>query len=379
MGGSTLTPATLIVERDGLDALIGELRAQHRTVLGPLVRDGVITHGEVTGIDDLPIGWTEQQSGGTYRLQPTGTDEIFAFSTPSESWKRYVHPPRALMLRARREGPAITVETPRPEPEPVAFFGVRSCDLAALGILDRVLLDPEATDPNYAVRRSDIFIVAAGCSTPAATCFCASMQTGPSPTSGFDLSIAELKGSEPLSYLIAAGTERGAEVLGLLPGRSATAADHEHATAVHDQAVAAMHRTLDAADPPRAAAAPEHPQWNDIAERCLACGNCTMVCPTCFCSSVEDTTSLDGNHTDRTRVWDSCFGLDFTHMHGGPTRTSIASRYRHWLLHKLVTWQDQFDSSGCVGCGRCITWCPVGIDLTAEIPKLARAATEVAP
>ena len=114
----------------------------------------------------------------------------------------------------------------------------------------------------------------------------------------------------------------------------------------------------------------EHPRWEQVAQRCLTCGNCTMVCPTCFCTTVEDTTNLAGDQAARTRRWDSCFSLDFSYIHGGPVRSSTRARYRHWITHKFAAWIDQFGSSGCVGCGRCITWCPVGIDVTEEIRSL---------
>jgi Fe-S-cluster-containing hydrogenase component 2 len=117
--------------------------------------------------------------------------------------------------------------------------------------------------------------------------------------------------------------------------------------------------------------------WNRVAERCLSCTNCTMVCPTCFCSNVEDITDLKGGYTERWRVWDSCFTNDFTYIHGNPSiRSSTASKYRHWIVHKLASWIDQFGTSGCVGCGRCITWCPVGIDITEEIASLRVSSNE---
>jgi ferredoxin len=120
----------------------------------------------------------------------------------------------------------------------------------------------------------------------------------------------------------------------------------------------------------------ESPHWQEVADRCLTCGNCTMVCPTCFCTSVSDVTDLTGEHAERWTEWASCFELDFTFIHEGPVRTSGASRYRHWLTHKLSTWHDQFDSSGCVGCGRCIAWCPPGIDITEEMATFARRAED---
>ena len=116
-------------------------------------------------------------------------------------------------------------------------------------------------------------------------------------------------------------------------------------------------------------------RWQDLAQRCLDCGNCTMACPTCFCSKVEDITDLTGDHAERWREWDSCFTMDFSYIHGGSVRATTRSRYRQWLVHKLATWLDQFGSSGCVGCGRCITWCPVGIDLTEEVRLIRGSET----
>ena len=116
----------------------------------------------------------------------------------------------------------------------------------------------------------------------------------------------------------------------------------------------------------------EHPQWNNVTERCLNCANCTMVCPTCFCTTVEDVTDLTGEHAERWRKWDSCFTMDFSYIHGGSVRSSTQSRYRQWITHKLATWIDQFGTSGCVGCGRCITWCPVAIDITEEVGEIRK-------
>ena len=362
--------ARLLAKAD-LDGLVRLLADEGRTVIGPVVRDGVITHDEISTVSDLPVGWTEDQDGGRYRLVATGTDESFAFSSPSTSWKRFLYPPRTLLVRARRHNGEMTVEQPEPEAPPVAFFGIRSCDLAALGVLDRVFMDPDATDPTYAARRADVFVVAVACGRPGNTCFCASMDTGPSPRTGYDLAVTELARAEP-EYLVTAGTARGEDLLGRVGGRAATADDESAAASVVEGAVAAMGRALSAEDAARAGDHADHPQWQDVAERCLACGNCTMACPTCFCSTTEDATDLTGSEAERWRVWDSCFTLDFTHLHGGSVRPSTSSRYRQWLLHKLVTWHDQFDSSGCVGCGRCITWCPVGIDITAEAAALAR-------
>jgi len=163
------------------------------------------------------------------------------------------------------------------------------------------------------------------------------------------------------------GSDRGAEVLAEIPHRDARAEDREAAAAVHARTASQMGRELDTAGIKELLYRNlEHPRWQEVADRCLTCGNCTMVCPTCFCTTVEDVTDLEGERVERTQRWDSCFTVDYSQIHGGAVRGSARSRYRQWMTHKLATWHDQFESSGCVGCGCCITWCPVGIDLTEE-------------
>jgi ferredoxin len=120
----------------------------------------------------------------------------------------------------------------------------------------------------------------------------------------------------------------------------------------------------------------EHPRWDEIAARCLSCGNCTMVCPTCFCTNVEDVSDVTGHRAERWRRWDSCFTMSFSYIHGGSVRTSAKARFRQWMTHKLASWIDQFGTTGCVGCGRCIAWCPVGIDLTEEAQALRGVAND---
>jgi len=233
------------------------------------------------------------------------------------------------------------------------------------------------TDPRYGGRRRDAFVVVAECGAPAATCFCPSMGTGPGAAAGYDIALTELDDGEGHRFVARAGTGRGSEVLAGLSQRAAGPGDQAARRAVLERAEATIGRRLDT-DGAAAVLArnPEHPRWEEVARRCLACGNCTLVCPTCFCSDVVDTTDLSATVT-RTRTWASCFDLDHSYVHGGPVRTSVSSRYRQWLTHKLSTWWDQFGTSGCVGCGRCIAWCPVGIDLTEEVAAIA--AGEGAP
>ena len=374
----TVAPETrdaVILSPAGLDALIQELRGDGRTVLGPVMRDGVISHAEISSASDFPIGWTDVQDGGTYRVERRGDGAYFGFAVGPESWKQHLFPASVRLWQARREltetgAQSFKIEADSPETQPTALFGVRPCDLQAIAVQDRVLLDGEFADADYALRRSDLFIVAVECGAPAATCFCASMSAGPQVSAGFDIALTEILDGEH-RFLARAGSTAGEQILARIETRPLEPGDGAAASAVTEQAAAQMTRSLDTTDIKQLLYRNvEHPRWDDVAERCLTCANCTMVCPTCFCTSIEDSTDLSGAHAERHRHWDSCFSLEYSAMGGGSVRRSNKARYRQWLTHKLASWIDQFGSSGCVGCGRCISWCPVGIDLTEEVAAI---------
>ena len=351
-------PVTL--DRGDLDSLIAALRERGYTVIGPRVKSGSIAYDEIASANELPAGWIDVQDGGTFRLEQTGDDALFAHAVGHDSLKRFLFPPQLHVWKVTRgQAPAPAAETvPR-----YAFLGVRSCDLHAVAIQDRVFLEGSYVEPDYAARRRDAFFVAVNCARAGGTCFCVSMDTGPRVTDGFDLVLTEL-GER---FVVEAGTERGEEVLAALPCTPAPDEDVRASLEQTERTAASMGRSMET-DGLRELLQdnPDHPRWAEVADRCLSCGNCTMVCPTCFCSTVEDTTDLTGEEAERTRLWDSCFTLEHSYMHGGSVRRSGSSRYRQWMTHKLSTWIDQFGTSGCVGCGRCITWCPVAIDITEE-------------
>jgi ferredoxin len=263
-----------------------------------------------------------------------------------------------------------------PTPTRRAFLGVRPCELAAIGKQDRVLLEGPHPDPVYRANRAELFLIAVNCGDPADTCFCTSMGTGPGAGPGYDLVLTELVDRDDdergVSYVVEAGTDNGAAVLDAVETSKTTEEEWRSARSVVAEAAAHIGRHLETDGIKELIYDNlESGQWDEIATRCLSCGNCTLACPTCFCTNLEDVTDLAGDNTDRWRVWDSCFSLEFSHLGPGPERASIKSRYRQWFVHKLASWIDQFDESGCVGCGRCITWCPVGIDLTAEVARMS--------
>ena len=323
----------------------------------------------------LPFGWGVELQPGGYRLRQRDDRAAFSNSAGSQSWKQFLHPPREKVWSACRTEDGFEVAAAA-EPAPkFAFFGVRPCDLRAIEIQDQVLGRGAHAGSPYAKRRAGAFIIAVNCTEPGETCFCTSMGTGPQADAGYDLALTELVSEGAHNFLVEIGSAAGAGLLAGVPTVAAGQATAERARSAVSAAAGKMTRSMPAdilhdlmARSDGAA------RWDDVAARCLSCGNCTMACPTCFCTTVADLTDLTGDHAERWQTWDSCFDLDFSYLHGGPVRSSPRSRYRQWLTHKLGTWHDQFGSSGCVGCGRCIVWCPVGIDLTEEVAALQAEA-----
>lgn len=359
--------ARVVVEPSQLAELLDGLVADGHELVGPTVRDGAIVLDRIRGAADLPRGIGDEQRPGHYRLRERGDAAWFGFAASPHSYKRLFQPPRVPLLTIRRRGGEMHVEQPPPPPpRKLALIGARACELAAVEVQDRVLRQGVHADADYAARRRGVFVIAIHCGEPAGTCFCASMGTGPRAGRGYDLGAIEVL--DPAHrFLVDVGSAAGAERLGQVAWREASAAELAGADEVVESAARRMGRQLDTRGLPELLVANrEHPRWAAVAERCIGCANCTMSCPTCFCTTTEDTTDLSGDEATRTRRWDSCFTAEFAYIHGGSARPSLRARYRHWMTHKLATWHEQFGTSGCVGCGRCITWCPVGIDITEE-------------
>jgi formate hydrogenlyase subunit 6/NADH:ubiquinone oxidoreductase subunit I len=359
-----------LAPKDRLQQVIDELRRRSYTVVGPTIDQQAIVYGEIDSIDQLPRGVTDVQAPGSYRLQHTTDDAWFGFVVGPHSWKKYLYPSRLTLSTATPVDGGWRFESHREEPPQYALLGVRACEIAAIRVQDRVLLDGPYIDAVYQGRRERAFILAVNCTLSGANCFCVSMQTGPRCSNGFDLALTETADG----FLVEIGSESGRDVIGCCDARPATPAEIEAAAAARQQAVDGQTKRMDTTNLPQMLMASlDHPRWKEVGERCLSCTNCTMVCPTCFCVSVDEVPDLNTGRVERQRQWDSCFHTEFSTLNGRPVRDDIPSRYRQWLTHKLSTWHDQFGTSGCVGCGRCITWCPVGIDLTEEVAALREA------
>jgi sulfhydrogenase subunit beta (sulfur reductase) len=365
--GESARRVSVVLSADKFGDLLQCIVSRGFDVIGPTVRDGAIIYDRIAAVSDLPVGWTDEQEAAHYRLRRRKDQAFFGYAVGPQSSKKYLHPAEVKLWAAERQQGAFRVLNNEEKQQPRAFLGVRACELGAIAAQDRVLLGDKYRDPIYAARREDAFIVAVQCTQAAPTCFCASMGTGPEIKCGFDLRVTELLDGNH-RFLIESATERGVQLITDLEANPATQTDFIEAQKGVESAKHGQKRSIETAGLKELVYQNfDSPQWDKIAARCLSCANCTMVCPTCFCTTVEDVSDVTGNHAERWRRWDSCFTLNFSYIHGGSIRSSSKARYRQWMTHKLAAWVDQFGSSGCVGCGRCITWCPAAIDITEEV------------
>lgn len=366
---------SLLLSPAALGELVAALMRRGYVVIGPVVRDGAICYEPLSGAGELPAGYTVELEAGSCRLKRRGDEALFGYVVGPKSLKNYLHLPERRVFAAERDNGLFRILPEQTERPRFAFLGVRPCDLAAAAIQDRVFLKDRYQDGEYRARREAAFVVVVHCTEPAATCFCASMGTGPRAKDGFDIALTEIVEPGRHVFVAEAGTAAGAELLAELNASEAPEELRRAAEEALERAASSMKRHLDG-DGLRELLYDrfEDPHWDDVARRCLCCANCTMVCPTCFCVTVEDASEINGRRAERWQRWDSCFTQNFSYIHGGSVRLSPKSRYRQWLTHKLAAWIDQFGASGCVGCGRCIVWCPVGIDITHEVAALREAA-----
>lgn len=370
----------VVVKFEHLEHVLRALSASGYTLIGPTVRDGAIVYDTITSVGQLPAGWADEQEAATYRLHHDGSPTVYNHTAGPHAWKKFLTPPTTELWRLHKSADEFSFDSAPPVATPMAFIGVRACDLAAITILDRVYLEGSYRDRGYESRRKDTFIIAVNCTRAGDTCFCVSMGTGPRATQHFDLALTEISTADRHEFIVDVGSQPAARILSDVPHRDATQLDLDDASRYIAAAEQHMGRRLETSGLQDALyQSRESAHWSNVAERCLACGNCTMACPTCFCSNVQDSTDLCTTCSVRTKTWDSCFTLDFSYIHGGVVRKSVAARYRHWISHKLATWNDQFGTRGCVGCGRCITWCPAQIDITQEAAAVtAPIASEAA-
>lgn len=361
-----------------LNRIFEQFKTGGYKIVGPTIRDNAIVYDEIQDVKDLPVGLTDEQKPGSYRLKRRGDNALFGYVVGPQSWKKFLFPPLLTIWEAKRSNGKFELIEPNFEAQKFVFVGVRACEISAILIQDKIFGEGQYKDLNYLKIRENVFLIAVNCNEPGDNCFCLSTGTGPRVLTGYDIVLTEVV-SDGEHYLLArAGTEEGKEMLEMLGFAEATKEEIEKADKVSSDAIKKFKKEVDLEGIVELLQSNyESPLWDKVSEKCLTCANCTMVCPTCFCNTIEDVTDLSGQNAKRVRRWDSCFTLEFSYIHGGSLRYSTMSRYRQWMVHKLSTWKNQFGMLGCVGCGRCITWCPVGIDIVENVKIFKRELSKV--
>jgi sulfhydrogenase subunit beta (sulfur reductase) len=236
-GTATISPASL-------QLLLDTLIARDFEVVGPTTRDGAIVYDRIRRVADLPIGWTDRQDAGRYRLERRDDSALFGYNVGPQAWKRFLHRPVETLWTARKDQNGTTIEQGNSAAPKYAFIGVRACELHAIAIQDRVFMQGPYADQPYAARRQNAFFVAVNCGQAGGTCFCVSMQSGPKAESGFDLALTELLDDSQHEFLVEIGSAAGAEVLEQIPHRAATDDERTRAATVVAQTREQMGRRL---------------------------------------------------------------------------------------------------------------------------------------
>jgi ferredoxin len=364
--------ASGFLPRAQLQQLFDVLHQQGFACVGPKQADNAIVYAEIQGVDDLPKGLEVDQSPGQFSMQQQEHDRHFSWANTAQAIKPLSFTSREVLWQCEKDAQGnLHFKQHMPPSRAIAIIGARACDLAALRLQEQHFLNPYAEDPWFKQRIGNLFIVAVHCSHAAATCFCHNTGDGPRASRDFDIAMHELD----QGFILEAGSYSGEKILRKLALDKITAQHSKLAEEQINTTISRQTRTLPAEVKDILLQRLEHPHWEKVGERCLSCGNCTAVCPTCFCHQQHDEFSMANNTGSHYREWSSCFTHNHGYISGHSLRPTTARRYRQWLTHKFANWYEQYGRSGCVGCGRCITWCPVGIDVTVELKALCESET----
>jgi len=365
--------ATRFLAYEHLQQLIHAIIDHGYSCIGPQMRDGTIIYDSLTSVEELPLGINIEQSPGHYSVSHTGSTHYFDWANGPQAIKPLLFAPREKLWQSTKSvSGEISFSVTPPSEAPVAIFAARACDIAAMKLQDQHFLQQRFIDPYYQSRRDNLLLIAVNCSHPSSTCFCHSTGDGPFAEDGFDIALTELDDG----FLITAETTIGEKILQSLPLQNSTQEQLDQSAAILHTAQQQQRALPEADIPQQLFRQLNNTAWQEIAETCLSCGNCTAVCPTCFCHSEHDQAELDGTHSSHYREWDSCFTQGHSYIHGITIRADTSQRYRQWLTHKFGSWVEQYGRSGCVGCGRCISWCPVGIDVVESVTSIVESKHE---
>ncbi len=355
--------------RDHFDTLLTALHKLGAHCVGPTVMDDSIHYTTLTSSTQLPQQVHDHQGPGHYRLSTSTESRWFAWANGAQALKPLVFVPQEILWRSERDSEGnLQFSNSKQEPPLTAVIGVRACDLAALALQDQHFLDGLEQDSAYARRRQQLILIAVNCTHPSANCFCHSSGDGPEVKQDYDLLLDELDDG----FAVRSASPMGEKICQQLQLEALTNSQQDEIKHANLRAIEQQTKHLPEGNLEQALKNLQGSgRWQQIAERCLSCGNCTAVCPSCFCHSQHDEPAANSMSSAHIRQWDSCFSHGHSYIHGMVIHNETRFRYRQWLTHKFSGWFEQYGRSGCVGCGRCITWCPVGIDVTEELHALA--------
>lgn len=338
-GGPGSRISDLLVSKKTFFSWLDSLRGRF-SLIGPVKADGLTEFRQINSSDELNMGYhsTMLSPGKAYLYRPR--EELFSFSF----------------------GNSIEIREAPADAEQRILVGVHSCDTNAILYLDRVFLG-QFRDPIYEARRNNTMIISLNCERVTGNCFCPSVGAGPflKSVNGYDMLLTDF-GDD---YLVELKSERARGLFNVDDIKKSGAEEFKVKEEKERAALQKFTKTInmDGLDSVLRKGS-EHPVWRTTAEElCLSCTNCVMVCPTCFCYDVVDEIAVDKKTVRRYRQWDACQDAKFAEVHGGNFRARRSARLRQFVTHKLGQ-TFQFGVFGTVGCGRCITWCPTGIDLT---------------
>ncbi len=357
------------LSRNNFQSLIDYLVEQDYSVIAPTIKQDAIHYQPIHHIDEMVCSYHEQSSAGSYQLVKDQSGKYFNWSNGVSCLKPWFFKPHETLWQLNLNKTPPQYQAIIPKEQKKAFIGVRACDLAALQLQDQHFLQDKYLHQQYHANRQQSIFIAVHCAAPSTNCFCTSTEDGPECSQGFDIVMTELESG----FILQGENTFSQKLIDHLPVETVSKQSWQEQDDILKRAKQKIQRAFNPEKVAKKLQQRLHDNiWQDIAEKCLACGNCTLVCPSCFCSKQGDEMPLAGNKVEHIQYWDSCFSEQHSYLGGIVIHQNIADRYKQWINHKLNWWFEQYGRSGCVGCGRCISWCPTGIDFFQQ----ARALTE---
>ncbi len=280
--------------------------------------------------------------------------------------KAIFFPPMEEMFSFQKDRQSYHIELPSSNGQKQLIFGIRPCDANAMTILDKTFEDAYK-DPYYLSKRKNTVLVGLGCTKPYDSCFCTSLGGSPTDSANVDLMLTDI-GDE---FLVEAVTDKGRELMRMSSElEEATEADETRAKEAKDAAYSKVTRQLDTKDIDKKllSSFEDQDSWEEIAAKCVSCGICTLLCPTCYCFDIND--ELIKDRGTRFRSWDSCSFCVYTKMPMENPRVEKWRRVRNKVCHKYEFYPMNFDVIACTGCGRCIRQCPVNWDIILALERM---------